>query len=98
MSHLLAKAAEKQDLARIDALLDEGADIEWQHKGTGRTPLLSAVIAGKADSVERLLDRGANISGVYFDSGEATSSNAPRATSTRPISVSPALAAQPSAV
>ncbi|EJP78644.1 ankyrin repeat domain-containing protein [Stenotrophomonas maltophilia] len=61
MSHLLAKAAEKQDLARIDALLDEGADIEWQHKGTGRTPLLSAVIAGKADSVERLLDRGANI-------------------------------------
>jgi hypothetical protein len=52
---------EKQDLARIDALLDEGADIEWQHKGTGRTPLLSAVIAGKADSVERLLDRGANI-------------------------------------
>ena len=61
MSHRLAKAAEKQDLARIDALLDEGADIEWQHKGTGRTPLLSAVIAGKADSVERLLDRGANI-------------------------------------
>ncbi|OJH78388.1 MAG: hypothetical protein BSK19_19100 [Stenotrophomonas maltophilia] len=61
MSHLLAKAAEKQDLDRIDALLDAGADIEWQHKGTGRTPLLSAVIAGKADSVLRLLDRGANI-------------------------------------
>ncbi|WP_329892515.1 ankyrin repeat domain-containing protein [Stenotrophomonas sp. SMYL11] len=61
MSNLLAKAAEKQDLDRIDALLDAGADIEWQHKGTGRTPLLSAVIAGKADSVVRLLDRGANI-------------------------------------
>lgn len=61
MSHLLAKAAEKQDLDRIDALLDAGADIEWQHKGTGRTPLLSAVIAGKADAVARLLDRGANI-------------------------------------
>ncbi|HDS1038251.1 TPA: ankyrin repeat domain-containing protein [Stenotrophomonas maltophilia] len=61
MSHLLAKAAEKQDLDRIDALLDAGADIEWQHKGTGRTPLLSAVIAGKKDAVVRLLDRGANI-------------------------------------
>ncbi|AWH44363.1 ankyrin repeat domain-containing protein [Stenotrophomonas sp. ZAC14A_NAIMI4_1] len=61
MSHLLAKAAEKADLDRIDALLDAGADIEWQHKGTGRTALLSAVIAGKRDAVARLLDRGANI-------------------------------------
>lgn len=61
MSHLLAKAAEKADLDRIDALLDAGADIEWQHKGTGRTPLLSAVIAGKCDAAARLLDRGANI-------------------------------------
>ncbi|MGS7840663.1 ankyrin repeat domain-containing protein [Stenotrophomonas forensis] len=61
MSHLLAKAAEQQDLDRIDALLDAGADIAWRHKGTGRTPLLSAVIAGKAASVARLLDRGANI-------------------------------------
>lgn len=61
MSHLLAKAAEKQDLDRIDALLDAGADIEWQHKGTGRTPLLSAVIAGKVESAARLLERGANI-------------------------------------
>lgn len=61
MSHLLAKLAEQQDLDRIDALLDAGADIEWRHKGTGRTPLLSAVIAGKADAVARLLDRGANI-------------------------------------
>ena len=61
MSHLLAKAAEKADLDRMEALLDAGADIEWQHKGTGRTPLLSAVIAGKRDAVARLLDRGANI-------------------------------------
>ncbi|HDS1580800.1 TPA: ankyrin repeat domain-containing protein [Stenotrophomonas maltophilia] len=61
MSHLLAKAAEQQDLERIDALMDAGADIEWRHKGTGRTPLLSAVIAGKVESVVRLLDRGANM-------------------------------------
>ena len=61
MSHLLQKAAEQGDVAALRRLLDAGADIEWQHKGTGRTALVSATIAGHHDAVVALLDRGANI-------------------------------------
>ncbi|MQA54834.1 ankyrin repeat domain-containing protein [Pseudomonas piscis] len=60
MSHLLEKAAARGDLAALTRLLDAGADIEWKHKGTGRTALLAATIAGRLPAVALLLQRGAN--------------------------------------
>ncbi|QEI06925.1 ankryin [Pigmentiphaga aceris] len=61
MSHLLQKAAEQGNTAKIKQLLDKGDDIEWRHKGTGRTALVSAAIAGQRDAVEVLIQHGANI-------------------------------------
>jgi hypothetical protein len=61
MSHLLQKAAEQGNTEKIAQLLDKGDDIEWQHKGTGRTALVSAAIAGQRDAVAMLIARGANI-------------------------------------
>lgn len=61
MSHLLEKAAARGDLAAIERLLDAGADLEWQHKGTGRTALLAATIAGHQPAVALLLARGADV-------------------------------------
>lgn len=61
MSHLLAKAAENGNLPDLLRLLDAGADIEWTHKGTGRSALLFATLAGHPALVTALLDRGAQI-------------------------------------
>jgi hypothetical protein len=61
MSHLLQKAAEQGDTTKLMQLLDKGDDIEWKHKGTGRTALVSAAIAGQRDAVDALIQRGANI-------------------------------------
>lgn len=61
MSHLLQKAAEQGNTAKIAQLLDKGDNIEWQHKGTGRTALVSAAIAGQREAVATLIGRGANI-------------------------------------
>ncbi|MGC5700820.1 ankyrin repeat domain-containing protein [Pseudomonas sp. NFXW11] len=61
MSHLLEKAAARGDLAALERLLDAGANLEWQHKGTGRSALLAATIAGHPAAVSLLLERGANI-------------------------------------
>lgn len=61
MSHLLQKAAEQGNTTKIVQLLDNGDDIEWQHKGTGRTALVSAAIAGQREAVATLIARGANI-------------------------------------
>jgi hypothetical protein len=61
MSHLLAEAAEQGDTDKLQRLLDGGADIEWKHKGTGRTALITATIADQLAAVALLLDRGANI-------------------------------------
>lgn len=61
MSHLLAKAAESGNLPALLRLLEGGADLEWTHKGTGRTALLSAVIAEQWEATVALLDRGARI-------------------------------------
>lgn len=61
MSSQLSKAAEKGDVAAIQRLLDKGDDLEWTHKGTGRTALLEASIAGHHDAVAALLDHGSRI-------------------------------------
>lgn len=61
-NHLLRAAAASGNPAKAVARIDAGDDLEGRHKGTGRTPLLEAVIAGHADVVALLIDRGADLS------------------------------------
>lgn len=59
---LLKLAAEDDQPAIVDLLLDRGADIEATDD-LGRRPLLSAASSGRTAVVRRLLDRGADING-----------------------------------
>lgn len=61
-NHLLRAAAAAGDLAKAAARINAGDDLEGTHKGTGRTPLLEAVIAGHAEVVDLLIARGADLS------------------------------------
>lgn len=60
MSRLLCRAAESGDLEKLKLRLEAGDDIESRDRGTGRTPLLSAVIEGHIDVVKLLLEKGAD--------------------------------------
>lgn len=60
-SHLLRQAAQRGDLVKIAARLQAGDALEGRHKGTGRTALLEAVIAGQDQAVSLLLERGADV-------------------------------------
>lgn len=60
LNHRLGQAAERGDLDTLSARIDAGDDIEERRKGTGRTPLLEAAIAGHPEIVERLLACGAD--------------------------------------
>jgi hypothetical protein len=64
MSHLLRKAAQNGDLAKARERLEAGDDIEARDKGTGRTALLEAVIAGQSEIVRYLLGEGADMNAV----------------------------------
>lgn len=59
-NHQLGQAAAHGDLDTLSARIDAGDDIEERHKGTGRTPLVEAAIAGHPEIVERLLACGAD--------------------------------------
>jgi ankyrin repeat protein len=48
-------------MEKLKARLDAGDDIESRDKGTGRTALLEAVIAGHRDAVTLLVEKGAEI-------------------------------------
>lgn len=61
MSHLLFKAASAGDVAAIEAQLARGADIDWHHKGTGRTALIEASIQRQPQAVAALLRHGASL-------------------------------------
>ena len=61
MSHLLRRAAEKGDLEKLKERLEANDDLEARDKGTGRTALLEAVIAGHTPAVLYLLEKGADI-------------------------------------
>ena len=60
MSHLLRRAAESGDIDKLSLRLEAGDDIESRAKGTGRTALLEAVIAGHKNAVLFLLEKGAD--------------------------------------
>ncbi|MDR1322515.1 MAG: ankyrin repeat domain-containing protein [Gracilibacteraceae bacterium] len=61
MSHLLRKATASGDMEKLKARLDAGDDIESRDKGTGRTALLEAVIAGHRDVAALLIEKGADL-------------------------------------
>ena len=61
MSHLLFKAASAGDVTAIEAQLARGADIDWRHKGTGRTALIEASIQRQPQAVSALLRHGASL-------------------------------------
>jgi ankyrin repeat protein len=56
----LHEAARRGDLARMDLLIDKGADPNQVDPDNGMTPLGDAVLAAQMESVERLLLRGAD--------------------------------------
>ena len=61
MSHLLRRAAEKGDITKLKERLEAGDELEARDKGTGRTALLEAVIAGRIQAVLYLLENDADI-------------------------------------
>jgi ankyrin repeat protein len=56
----LHDAASKGDLAAIEALLAEGAEINARGEG-GETPLIRAILEGHVDVAELLIARGADV-------------------------------------
>lgn len=56
----LIDAAGRGDLARVKALLAEGADVNARDE-MGVTPLMQASLAGNTDVVRFLLDKGADL-------------------------------------
>jgi hypothetical protein len=61
MTHPLSNAAAKGDIEKVTVLLQQGADIRWTHKGTGRTALSEAAIQGHTEIVRLLLAHGADL-------------------------------------
>lgn len=56
----LAEVAARGNIAEVQRLLDAGVPVNSRQTGTGWTPLISAIRAGRADVAKLLLDRGAN--------------------------------------
>ena len=59
-------ACYSSSLPSIQLMLDQGLDID-QKRNDGVTPLLSAALGGRADTVEFLISKGTNFILVYFD-------------------------------
>ena len=60
MSDQLIQAAADGDTATVIALLEGGADIDWQGDD-GRTPVMAATVGNHADTVRALIDAEANV-------------------------------------
>ena len=59
-STTLHEAAGKGDLAEVERLLDEGADVNIKDEG-GATPLHAAAFGGHRDVIRLLMARGADV-------------------------------------
>jgi len=60
MSDRLIQAAADGDTETVIALLDEGADVDWQGDD-GRTPVMAATVGNHVDTVRALIDAEANV-------------------------------------
>ena len=61
MSKTLFEAAAAGDIPKVEALLSRGAEIDWQHRGTGRTAIAEAALRGHAAVVRLLAGKGADV-------------------------------------
>ena len=60
MSDQLIQAAADGDTATVVALLEGGADVDWQGDD-GRTPVMAATVGNHVDTVRALIDAEANV-------------------------------------
>jgi len=61
MSKTLFEAAAAGDMSMVETLLSRGAEIDWQHRGTGRTAIAEAALRGHAAVVRLLAGKGADV-------------------------------------
>jgi uncharacterized protein len=61
MSKTLFEAAAAGDLSKVETLLSHGAEIDWQHRGTGRTAIAEAALSGHTAVVRLLAGKGADV-------------------------------------
>jgi ankyrin repeat protein len=61
MSRNLLEAAARGDVVKIEEQLAKRVDVNCTHKGTGRTPLIEAVISGQHAAAKSLIEAGANL-------------------------------------
>lgn len=61
MSRYLLEAAARGDVVKIEEQLAKGVNINCTHKGTGRTPLIEAVISGQHGAAKMLIEAGADL-------------------------------------
>eukprot|EP01051_Picozoa_sp_SAG22_P022192 SAG22_NODE_5221_length_1059_cov_0.980208_1_plen_110_part_10 len=57
----MSGAASRNDLARVNELLRQGAQLEWRHPENGRTPLAEACWKGSYEAAEALCAHGAEL-------------------------------------
>jgi ankyrin repeat protein len=61
LSDMLLRAVSTDDLARVEELLEQGADVDARDPETGLTTLMIASCRGKAKMVKLLLNAGADV-------------------------------------
>ena len=61
MSKILFEAAAAGDMSMVEALLSRGAEIDWPHRGTGRTAIAEAALRGHVAIVRLLAEKGADV-------------------------------------
>lgn len=61
MSRFLLEAAARGDVVKIEEQLAKGVNVNCTHKGTGRTPLVEAVINGQHGAAKMLIEAGADL-------------------------------------
>lgn len=61
MTRDLFNAVTRRDFPKVQSLLEQGVDLTWTHRQTGRTALSESAIQGHVEIVRTLLDQGVDI-------------------------------------